>query len=253
MRSGGAHVVSDAERTAREYDAMVDEYAADNSSNAYNALYERPATVSLLGEVDGSRVLDVGCGSGELSEWLVDHGGAVTAFDVSPDMVRICRERLGDRARVLVADISEPLSFAATGEFDLVVASLVLHYVRDWEAALLELRRVLTSNGALVFSTHHPAMDWLLHSPDDYFAVKQVTETWCKGGGEFEVTFWRRPLTDMCEAVRKAGFVIERLLEPEPLASLAVSDEVSYAELRTKPGFLFFRCVPSEKRLAETD
>lgn len=31
---------------------------------------------------------------------------------------------------------------------------------------------------AVLFSTHHPAMDWQLHSRDDYFAVRQVTETW---------------------------------------------------------------------------
>ncbi len=242
-RSSGAYVI-DGERSAREYDAMAGEYAVDNSSNSYNALYERPATISLLGDVAGLRALDVGCGSGLLSSWLVDHGAAVTALDVSPDMVRISRERLGDRATVLVADIAEPLGFAATGDFDLVVASLVLHYVRDWEGVLRELRRVLSPTGALVFSTHHPSMDWLLHSPEDYFAVKQVTETWSKGGRDFEVTFWRRPLTDMCQAVAGAGFCIERLLEPLPVASLATQDRPTYEVLRTRPRFLFFRLRP---------
>jgi hypothetical protein len=50
-------------------------------------------------------------------------------------------------------------------------------------------------------------MDWELFSPDDYFAVKQVTETWREGDGEFEVTFWRRPITTMTEAIANAGFV----------------------------------------------
>jgi hypothetical protein len=34
----------------------------------------------------------------------------------------------------------------------------------------------------VVFSTHHPAMDWQQHSRDDYFKVMQVTETWHQGG-----------------------------------------------------------------------
>ncbi|MGD0284870.1 MAG: class I SAM-dependent methyltransferase [Acidimicrobiales bacterium] len=233
--------MSDGERSARQYDAMAVAYAVDNAEGSYNACYERPATVSLLGDVRGRRVLDVGCGAGPLTAWLVDHGAVVTAFDVSPEMVSLARKLVGDRAGFLVADLGRPLSFAEDGSFDLVVASLVLHYVRDWDAVLLEFRRVLAPGGSVVFSTHHPTMDWKLHCPDDYFVVKQVTETWAKGSGEFEVTFWRRPLTVMAESIASAGFVIERLVEPEPLSELEEWDPISYEKLRTTPSFLFFR------------
>jgi ubiquinone/menaquinone biosynthesis C-methylase UbiE len=90
----------------------------------------------------------------------------------------------------------------------------------DWHAVLGEFRRVLKPDGAVVFSTHHPAMDWQLHTPEDYFAVEQVTETWTKGSAQFQVSFWRRPLTAMAEAIASAGFVIERLAESAPLASM---------------------------------
>ena len=146
----------DAERTAREYDAMAVEYAADNAGGAYNAFYERPATISLLGDMQGCRVLDAGCGSGELTAWLVDHGAIVTAFDVSPGMTDLARQRAGGRANVFVADLSQPLWFAGTGEFDVVVASLVMHYLRDWRAPFAEFRRILAPRGVVVFSTHHP-------------------------------------------------------------------------------------------------
>ncbi len=237
--------VTDAQRSARQYDAMAADYAADNAESAYNAFYERPATIALLGDVRGLRVLEIGCGSGRLSEWLLDHGAVVTALDVSRAMADLARARLGDRATVLVADLSEPLSFAGTGEFDLVVGSLVMHYVRDWESVLKELRRVLRPQGTVVFSTHHPTLDWQLSSPDDYFAIKQVTDTWEKGTGQFEVTFWRRPLTAMCEAIASGGFVIERLVEPAPLPALAQHDADAYKEISTKPRFLFFRLHPS--------
>ena len=117
--------------------------------------------------------------------------------------------------------------------------------MRDWVPVLAEWRRVLTSVGRVVFSTHHPAMDWQLHSKDDYFAIKQVTEVWSKGSGSFEVTFWRRPLTAMCDAIAAAGFVIDRLVEAEPSPELARRDPVSYHELATAPGFLFFCLAPS--------
>ncbi len=233
--------MSDGQRSARQYDAMSLDYAADNAESAYNGYYERPATVALLAEVEGRRVMEVGCGAGQLTRWLIDHGAVVTALDVSPAMAQLARQRVGDRATVFVADLAQPLSFAESGTFDLVVASLVLHYVRDWEAVLVEFRRVLKPEGTVVFSVHHPAMDWQLHAPDDYFAVRQVTETWAKGSGQFEVTFWRRPLTAMCQAIASAGFVTERLVEPEPLEELAARDPVAYEQIRTQPRFLFFR------------
>jgi hypothetical protein len=86
-------------------------------------------------------------------------------------------------------------------------------------------------------------MDWRLHSPDNYFAMLQVTETWEKSGQPFEVTFWRRPLTAMTAAISDAGFVIDRLVEPEPSPELRQRNPQADARIRTGPRFLFFRLV----------
>jgi SAM-dependent methyltransferase len=133
--------------------------------------------------------------------------------------------------------------FAEDEAFDLVVASLVLHYVRDWKGVLGEFRRVLKHDGRIVVSTHHPAMDWQLHSSEDYFSFKQVTETWAKGSGQFEVTFWRRPLTTMCDDIAAADLLIERLVEPAPLPELAEIEPGAFDLLSSAPRFLFFRLV----------
>jgi SAM-dependent methyltransferase len=166
--------MNDAEQSARQYGAMAAAYAADNDGNACNAYYERPATITLLGDVEGRQVLEAGCGAGQLTAWLIRRGAVVTALDVSPAMAQLARRAAGGQANVLVADLAQPLHFAESGSFDLVVASLVMHYLHDWDAVLAEFRRVLKPEGAVVFSTHHPAMDWQLHTSEDYFAVKQI-------------------------------------------------------------------------------
>lgn len=231
------------ERTARQYDAMGAAYGAGNEEGSFNAFYERPATIALLGDVTGLRVLEAGCGPGVLTGWLADNGAAVTAMDVSPEMARLAEDRVGGRARIVVGDLSEPLRFAADASVDLVVASLVLHYLADWAGPLAEFHRVLAPRGAVVFSTHHPAADWQLHSPEDYFAVRQVTETWTMNGESFDVTFWRRPLTAMTAAISRAGFVIDELVEPAPADELRQRDPKSDDKIRTSPRFLFFRLV----------
>lgn len=233
--------VRDGQQSAHQYDAMAQWYSAANEDSAYNAYYERPAMIAMLGSVTGWRLLEVGCGAGPLTSWLVDHGATVTAMDVSSEMLRLASQRVGDRAAFIVADAADPLPFASKGSFDLVVASLVLHYIEDWEPVLREFRRILKPKGAIVFSTHHPAMDWE-HSPDDYFAVKRVTEVWRKLDRDFEVTFWRRPLTAMTEAISSSGLVIERLIEPRPVPELRERDPDAYEDITTRPRFLFFRC-----------
>ena len=85
------------------------------------------------------------------------------------------------------------------------------------------------------------ATRWLL-----YFATKQVTERWHKGSGEFDVTFYRRPLTAMTHAICSSGFVIEQLVEPEPVPELRDRDPAAYEQIRTKPRFLFFRLRADE-------
>ena len=237
--------MADGTRAAEQYDAMATEYSADNDDGIFNSLYERPAMLRILGDVAGLSVLDVGCGAGQLTSALVDRGANVTGIDVSPGMVEIARERYGASATFEVADLSDPLNFE-NGQFELVVASLVMHYLEDWVPVLGEIRRLLTPGGALVFSTHHPTMDWRLHSRDNYFAKKQSTETWTKGGQPFEVTTWRRPLRSISEEIRSAGYLIDTLDEPAPSAQLAAREPATNEYLMTHPHFLFIKAVPNQ-------
>ena len=64
-------------------------YAAVNKEGSAPAYYERPATIDLIGDPAGLRVLKAGCGPGGLTEWLTTHGAMATAFDISPEMVRL--------------------------------------------------------------------------------------------------------------------------------------------------------------------
>jgi SAM-dependent methyltransferase len=219
------------------YADIADRYAAVVDTKPYNAYYERPATLSVLPPLAGVRVLDAGCGSGWYAEHLVGQGAVVTAFDAEPRFVELTRARVGDRARVLQADLAQPLDFAPDASFDLVLCPLALHYVEDWGAVLAELARVLRPGGLLVFSTHHPFMDWKLFQTPDYFATELLEDDWSIG----TVRFYRRPLTAMADALAGAGFVIERLVEPRPTEEFRRADPEGYEKLLRNPWFLLIR------------
>ena len=234
----------DSERTVDDYDAMADVYAEDADRNPMNASYERPAMLEMAGDLRGRRVLDVGCAAGALSEALVARGASMVGIDVTERLVVRARARLDGGAEFHVADIAEPMPFLASGSFDLITASLVLHYVADWGPTLREFHRVLKSEGALLISTHHPVMDIEIADPPvDYFATVLLTDTWRKGGRDFTVRFYHRPLRAIVSALTDAGFLIERIHEPIPDRESFAATPALYERMRRGPGFLFLRAV----------
>jgi SAM-dependent methyltransferase len=141
------------------------EYADECGLSARIALWSRrsgpqPQDVAFaeVSAVSPRRVLEVGCGRGELSERLVRGGAAVVAIDQSERMVELTRDR-GVDARV--GDV-QALPFG-DGEFDVAVANFVLYHVPDVHRALAELARVLRTGGRLVAATN---------------GVRQLAEMW---------------------------------------------------------------------------
>ncbi|MDB5026528.1 MAG: Methyltransferase type 11 [Candidatus Eremiobacteraeota bacterium] len=216
--------------------ALAAAYARVSASNVANASYERPAVRVLLGEVRALDVLDAGCAAGEHSAWLIAGGARVVALDASETMVRLAQERLGDQARVLCADLAQPLPLDAAS-FDLVLSSLTLHYVEDWGPPLREFARVLRPGGRLLFSTHHPFMT--AGVVDDYHAVRLVDDAWSGFADEpVAVRYYHRPLQRILDDVLAAGFSLRGLHEPRPTGEADARDAAFAAQLRTRPGFL---------------
>lgn len=223
------------------YDEHAESYARHSEQSPANAYYDRPAILALAGDVDGRRVLELGCAAGVLSERLVERGARLLGLDGAERMIEFARRRLGGRARFEVADLSDPLDSVPDASVDLVVASLVLHYLEDWAPLLAEVHRCLVPGGALVFSVHHPAADWHKSTESDYQRTELVSEVWDIAGQERSVSFYRRPLSAVFDQLRRAGFAVDVVDEPKPLPELEDLAPEAYRQLTTEPIFLFVR------------
>jgi SAM-dependent methyltransferase len=105
----------------------------------------------------GSRVLDLGVGTGRTTPWLTERGASYVGIDYAPAMVDAAR-RAHPAADLRVGDASD-LSDFDDGSFDVVVFSYNgIDYLADdaRERCLDEVRRVLVPGGTYVFSTHNP-------------------------------------------------------------------------------------------------
>jgi ubiquinone/menaquinone biosynthesis C-methylase UbiE len=223
-----------------QYDSFADEFMERAKDSFFNAHYDRPACLVLLGDVEGKQVLDAACGPGLYAEELVRRGAEVTGCDQSPRMVELSRQRVPS-CQFYVHDLGDPLGWLSDGSVDLVLLALALEYVDDRLAMLSEFHRVLRPTGALVLSRQHPTGDWLRHG-GNYFEPRVIEETWSTG---WHLRYWLTPLETTCEELHHAGFHIERLWEPRPQASAAVLDAEEYALLQREPrGFIVVRAVP---------
>ena len=202
------------------YEKLAEAYAAQVDTKPHNAYLDRPATLSLLPEVRGKRVLDAGCGPGAYTEILLNLGAEIVGIDVSPAMIRLARERVGTRAEFHEADLGKPLSFLPDSSFDIVVSPLVLSHIENLRQPFGEFYRVLRSPGTLVFSGGHPFSDYLvckkLGQSDNYFATEPVSYEWIGFGTPVNVPWCRRPLSELINPLIEAGFVLDRILEPIP-------------------------------------
>lgn len=207
-----------------QYEPFAAAFDRHAESGTYNALYYWPTMLSLLGEVAGRHVLDLGCGPGLYAEDLVRRGAEVHGLDASPTLIARARARVPS-GRFDVADLEEPLSQVPDSWADVVLAALVLHHVERRAALLQEVRRILRPGGALLVSTTHPTWDWT-HVGGGYFDRGWVEETWQQ---DWRVRYWRQPLSDWCAELTDAGFLIERLVEHRATAEMARRDPATHA------------------------
>jgi SAM-dependent methyltransferase len=111
------------------------------------------AVLAAAGVGVGTRVLDLGCGQGDLTLALLGRGAEVTSLDLSPGMLEIARRRVelyaqGRSATFVAAAVER--SALPTGSFDAIVGRFILHHI-DLTTAASELSRLLAPGGKAIF------------------------------------------------------------------------------------------------------
>jgi SAM-dependent methyltransferase len=121
---------SDDEKTARYFDALVREHGADPRSVDWGSAASqgrRFEVLAAIGALDGTRILDVGCGTGDLLQWLLSRNLSVTytGVDITPGMIDVAATRFPD-ASFHVGSVLE-WSPPAEQRFDWVFASGIFY------------------------------------------------------------------------------------------------------------------------------
>ena len=144
----------------------------------------------------GDRVLDAGCGSGRVTELLLERGVEVVAVDADAAMIEQARERLGDRALVLRQDL---LELELDEPVDAVFSCAVFHWITDHERLFARLRAALKPGGRLVAQCggHGNIAKVVAAVPDRpspwLYATPADTERRLRAAGFAEARAWLEP------------------------------------------------------------
>ncbi|MGQ3722483.1 class I SAM-dependent methyltransferase [Natrialba aegyptia] len=225
------------------YDKLAETYKTQEE-DPYCADLEFPAMTELIPTIEGRRVLDAGCGHGRYAEWLIEREADVLAVDKNAEMLDQARRRIGDRATIRRADITDPLTFVDDSEFDGVICGLSLHYAKDWRRPFREFARILRPGGFLVFSAQHPVDEYIAFEAENYFEIEQERMTWSASGEEIAVPFYRRPFSEVINPLIETGFRLDELVEPKPKETFKEKKPESFEKRLKYPTFL---CVRASK------
>ncbi|WP_045463226.1 class I SAM-dependent methyltransferase [Vibrio hyugaensis] len=225
------------------YTTHAQQYDLVAQDNLYNAYFERPNTLELIGDVSGKKVLDLGCGSGLYAQILLARGAsAVTCIDASQEMIEIVKDKLGETVSAYAQDLSKGLPEEDDAQYDLVICPLMIHYIQDLRPLFNDVKRVLKAGGEFVFSTHHPFADYECSSSGNYYEKELVKDMWNTIGDPVLVAFYRRSLQDITDAMTESGMAMLALSEGKVNDKIREISEEDYRRLSTFPNFIFIKC-----------
>jgi len=139
--------------TKQAYNIWAAEYdTKDNKTRDIEAL----ALKLSLASIPFNKVLEIGCGTGKNTEWLIEKAALITAVDFSEQMLARAKDKINSN-RVLFkqADITSRWNFR-DGLYDLVTFSLVLEHIDNLDYVFNEVSKSLNPDGYVYIGELHP-------------------------------------------------------------------------------------------------
>ncbi len=205
---------------AQWYDRLVGDEGSDYHRNVI-----LPAVIRLLDPRPSDRLLDLCCGQGVLTRFLIDKGlHHILAVDASPQLIAAAQSRgscpVG--VRFVVSDACRPASWA-DGTFDAAACILAIHDLENLDGLFANLARAMKSDGRAVVVLMHPCFriprqshwGWdedkkiQYRRMDRYVTSMAIPVTTHPGKKSGEQTlFYHRPLGEYLNALRRVGLVV---------------------------------------------
>lgn len=195
---------------------MLNEYTGDSiwkdnidTVNIRSDILVTERVIDLLGNIEGKKILDAGCGNGKVSRILENRGAEVYGVDKVEEQIKTA-QRVASDIEYFVSDITDFGGLNLSNDFDIVISLMTFLYLTQDEfvQALKEIKKHLKPGGRFVYGNIHPSR---------YGDNEKVTDTLPTAGDKsFQTTFYNHSLEFIKKSFENAGFKIDKVLEPLP-------------------------------------
>jgi len=213
----------------------------------YNELLEMPSTLDLLGNMKNKKILDFGCGTGIYAKILAKEGAKVKGFDISKEMLNIARKENPNLDLRLGSGYDIPFK----EKFDIVLAPLVVHYLKDWNKMFAEVSRILNKGGYFIFSTGNPVAEAKkkismgnkkISILDNYFKEGKVYANWKDDKGKkIKMSAYHKTYETIIKTIINNNFEIIDYKDCFPIKKAKKLFPRDYAEYSKKPFFCVWK------------
>ncbi len=229
------------------------------SVNANN-LIENPIIKSMMPNLAGKTILDLGCGDGNMDRFFVENGAKkVLAVDISQNMINEAKKVNG--LNNLTYEVMGMEDIAKIKQkFDFVYSSLAFHYVEDFNRLIKDIFNLLKVNGELLFSQENPLLTAIVYNDEnqtkhielngkryyllsDYQNEGKREKIW----NNTTVTKYHRTYASIVNSLVKNGFQILEI--KDSFASKeAVELKEKYKYEQDRPMFLFVKAKKNNEK-----
>lgn len=218
-----------------------------------NELLEIPVIKSMFPSVKGKSVIDLGCGDGSMTKYILSRGAReVLGIDLSKNMIEAA-EKNNNSAKVSFKVMPLEGISRIKQKFDVAYSSLAFHYVEDFNKLAKDISKLLQPGGVLVFSQEHPVATAPIYVDDTKYIEKEGKRYYLfsdyNNVGAREVKWnndvlikYHRNFSTTLNALIKAGFEIAEVRESQPSAE-AIRLVEKYKYQLDRPYFLFIKAV----------
>jgi SAM-dependent methyltransferase len=212
------------------------------SPRSINNVLDTPLLLYLIGLSSGKRVLEIGCGAGDLCDQLL--GSELDRYlgiDISQAFISLARDRIIDpRFEFARWDANDGLPKFST---EIILSGLSLHFIERLDRLFAAVHRNLTHKGIFVFSVRHPIrtcnpngmVDSVTWAVKKYFEEGSRTYLWHGA----TCTLYHRTLATWYSRLTAAGLAVTLIKEPSVDPDIILEEDMDHSQL---PGVIYFKC-----------